>query len=642
MDMGFRRLIYVRIMAIVLMTFFVTETAYSSSENLSVLSISPDRFLSVRNGSLCQLLILELSNQGESMDVSVYVDSRKIVEITAEQGYSIGEIPLAPVSSETTSLVTLWGGGKAFASTKITRKVLHERTTWLPKSNKPADVLTVVDYTDLREDEKLAVTCLQGLTSRKQPVIWLIVDQTDWKWLELHKEKGAIKDYRVETDLKKLFRDHSYAFNGGVIPEDFEKMANTELLACNVASCEDLIVVSEQLADELDILIKNDLRGRFAKFADGQRWVWETYNDILNPYLCGIFYHPMLFRNRGTVAFDIQWRSFLFWVTGEPDRNDPGADGPAELKLLKEILSSQAPNTPVRGYPWWIGNCGLGEAGGTALFGEYAKGLNCTDHSSNWSVMSGVVMDLKPPKRTPAPKLEKDKIYAALAVTDGDNFNTWLDWFYQDFEAPEFGTFPVAFGMGPPLQDIAPVVMQWYFDQAGTSTEFFCDVTGNSYIDPRVYATHYGPRRELIFDEYLEWTDKYMQTAGFETVRSIFKRLPDDMLRRYEAGITSINYHFPGYSWEQHESYDKMTYRLDGKTPVFRAWGAGPDDDHEKLFKQIGDQRPAFVHWDLINWDFRIAKIKKIHDNWSDDVIFVTPSQLADLYMQAVQKGWSE
>lgn len=57
----------------------------------------------------------------------------------------------------------------------------------MPKSKPPARVLLVVDVAPLKPEERIALTCLQGLTSREQPRIWLIRNPGDRFWLDWHR-----------------------------------------------------------------------------------------------------------------------------------------------------------------------------------------------------------------------------------------------------------------------------------------------------------------------------------------------------------------------------------------------------------------------------------------------------------------------
>ena len=45
--------------------------------------------------------------------------------------------------------------------------------TFLPKSRPPAPTVLAVPLAGLKDDERIALTCLQGLLAREQPRLWL-------------------------------------------------------------------------------------------------------------------------------------------------------------------------------------------------------------------------------------------------------------------------------------------------------------------------------------------------------------------------------------------------------------------------------------------------------------------------------------
>jgi hypothetical protein len=74
--------------------------------------------------------------------------------------------------------------------------------TFFPQSPPPAEELLVVDMQGLDPWAIAALQCLQALTSRKQPCLWLLYEWDPWdeKDLELHVRKGYIKGYRQVED----------------------------------------------------------------------------------------------------------------------------------------------------------------------------------------------------------------------------------------------------------------------------------------------------------------------------------------------------------------------------------------------------------------------------------------------------------
>jgi hypothetical protein len=510
--------------------------------------------------------------------------------------------------------------------------------TFLPKSKPPSRKLLVVDSARLEPDERIALTCLQGLSSREQPRLWIQRTPEDQIWLDWHKEKGCIDGYEVVTNWPGLFQQFSNAWKGAVVPDT--NLYRGGLLAVNVAACEDLIVASPEVSAKLGLPVKVDLRGKFRTYAEGMRWVWTKYRNQLSRHLCK-YEHPSLLSDC-TFAYDLQWRSVVFWIAGSVDEHKPGADSRAEVELMAEIFAGMDPNVAVMGYPYAGEGVGIGEGGGVELASRYGKGLVCTDFLRNACVMSGVRVDrMTQPPQPAGPALDKSSIYIALVMSDGDNENTWLGFFKNYFNDPSFGKFPLAFGMGPPIRELMPAVAQWYYEHASPQTEFIADVSGVAYIGPESYGLAYADR-DKVFDGFLDWTSREMQAMGMRTVRTVGGG--DAVVARYARALPFCHSIFADMGrYSGRSGIDKLTYSLPGGMPVFRAvtgWDYGKRGLPQEVREQVGSNRPAFVNGFVHCWTFGPEDLARIYDKRDPDMVFVTPAQLAALYREAKARGW--
>jgi hypothetical protein len=122
----------------------------------------------------------------------------------------------------------------------------------------------------------------------------------------------------------------------------------------------------------------------------------------------------------------------------------------------------------------------------------------------------------------------------------------------------------------------------------------------------------------------------------------------DRFITRYFSEIPELDAVFDAYCrWKAKERlpYEQQVYQLAPGKPVFSAimtpaW----ENDHgnvegfyNDLREVVGDRRPAFVNGALVNWHFRSERVKDIFHSKTEDMVFVTPSQLADLYRQHCQ-----
>ena len=401
--------------------------------------------------------------------------------------------------------------------------------------------------------------------AREQPRLWLVRNQDDPFWMDWHRAKGHVERFETVTDWTTLFDRFRGAVKGAVIPD--EKLFRGDLLAVNVAACEDLIVTSPQLAERLGLPVKVDLRGRFPTYAEGLQWLWANYKDRFNPHLCD-FRHPGLLPH-GTFDYGYQWRALMFWVAGPKEEDKPGVDRVAEHRLVAKILSEMPVNGVCVGFPAMGEGEGMGEPPGVELLSRYGKSLVCNNHGGNYSILSGVRIDrLDPPKAPPPPALERDKVYIALALSDGDNQILWPAFFRRYFEHPAFGKFPLAFGMGPAIRELQPGLAQWYFEHATPTTEFFADVSGAGYMQPDHFAEAYVRSRARV-DRLPEVDSAPDGAAGpaHHSHRGRQRRERDALRRRLAVLPQHLRRHGPLLRPQRHRELDVLAAQRPARVP---------------------------------------------------------------------------
>jgi hypothetical protein len=503
--------------------------------------------------------------------------------------------------------------------------------SYLPKSKPPARVMATVTLAGLSADERIAVTCLQSLLAREQPRLFLLRHEPDDAfWMDWHVAQGHVDRFERVADWKLLVAEHRGIVQGAVVADP--KLWRGDVLALNVAACEDCLVTSPELAAQLGLTVKVDLRDRFETYAAGLEWLWDTYKDRLNPHLCD-FRHPKLLP---FATFDqaFQWRGLMFWVAGPREEARPGADRAAELAVIERILAALPADGVCLGFPAMDEGEGLGEPPGVTLLSRYGKALVCTNHGGNYSFSSGVCVDrLAPPEPPPAPDLEPTKIYIALALSDGDNQILWPVFFRRYFEHPAFGTFPLAFGMGPGIRELQPAVARWFYERATPTTELFADVSGAGYIDPDRFASAYR-NGDDVWAAYLASTRRLMESTGQRTIRTVSGS--DETLARFARALPFCHGIFADMGrYSGREGIVNLTSTLPDGMPVFRAatsWRYGKEGFLREVREQVGDVRPAFVNGFVHCWTFGMDDLVKIHAARDPDMVFVTPGQLASLY----------
>ena len=203
----------------------------------------------------------------------------------------------------------------AEAPENVPLNAVLERRSWgdtfMPTSPPPARRMQAVSLHGLPAEERIAVTCLQGLLARRQPRLFLVRNAAEDRfWMDWYVAKGHVDAFEPVADWKSLVREHRDVVKGVVVPDP--ALHRGDLLAANVAACEDLLVGSPRLAEQLGLPVVVDLRGRFTTYADGLAWLWATYKDRLNPHLCDFRFPGLL--QHGTFDYAFQWRGLMLGI----------------------------------------------------------------------------------------------------------------------------------------------------------------------------------------------------------------------------------------------------------------------------------------------------------------------------------------
>lgn len=507
--------------------------------------------------------------------------------------------------------------------------------TFQPKLPLPARHLYAADVRKLSHDERLLLLSLQGIVNRTQPRIYLSQGDDDQFWLEEMQRQGQTDAPISVSDPMSLVQTFRSSFKGAVVPDP--NVYVSPCVAASIAGADDLVIATPELAERLQIPIKNDLRGKFADDAAALRWVRTSLWPRLNPFI-SLCLDPNILDN-GAVDQIIAARGASFWITGPKAQNLPGADMGAEIAEVKAMLAQMPLNAVVRGF-WWHGDgVGLDEGAGVSLGSRFGKVTIVSDLVANLSVFSGVPMpSLKQQPRLAPPVLDPNKVYLAITMSDGDNISTWRGYFRHYFDDPLHGAFPVAWGMGPTLIDTAPTWARWYYEHAKPNDEFICDVSGVGYMYPPDYGVNLKDRASALKNFY-GWTQTYMQRMDMETVR--FMNVDAAAIAQAGPLLPQVPFLMPDYGFQGEKTYPEFTYTLPTGQPVFRAimYGPGAQGLADQIHSRVGTTRPAFINAFVWNWGSKLSDLKKMLDILGPDYVPVTPSQLNALYHQAQGRG---
>ena len=541
------------------------------------------------------------------------------------------------------------------ANLPIARSARPWGDSLVPRSSVPARRMSAVDLSKLPLDERAALCCLQGLTSRRQPSIWLLrsggpTDQ-DRFWLDEHVRQGAIEGYDLVADWKELVAQHAAEIKGAVVADP--ACDRSDVIAMNVAACEDLLLCTPALAEKLELPVKIDLRGRFTTYLDGMEWVWKTYRDRLCRHAINYF-HPARLA-WGNVDQCYQWRIPLVWTSYKDDAFAKGADPAREHDLVARMLAAMETHSIVTGWPSFGPRLGVDEYIAVMQATPYSHGYVPSDGLANMSVTSGVPpAETEQPAQPPAPAIEPGKVYLSVVISDGDNLSPWMDYFRQHYFAPDTPDLPFGITIGPTIREAIPAATRWYFEKARPGTEFVCGVSGATYVSPEVFGNRLKDSDaawKLFFDD----TSRSMQALGLKTLNISPRGEP--LADRYARALPFC--HSMINSWHRRgDDSDQLHETLPCGTPAF--WSGTPgtltfeppaEKDGGKAMarafygdldllvgRRLADGDPVLVSSVLSCWEWKKESLQQLVAQKPQHVVFVTPTQLAALAKQVPHK----
>src|SRR5256712_11760002 len=114
------------------------------------------------------------------------------------------------------------------------------------------------------------------------------------------------------------------------------------------------------------------------------------------------------------------------------------------------------------------------------------------------------------PTAPPSPVLQ-DKTYVVLGIPDGDNLDFATGRMWDLWSEPVRGTIPFAWSLNPLLVDLAPPLLDRYYDSATTLDRFLAAPSGAGYL----YPDYTGPRD---LQSFVNFTKRYLDAADMDVV----------------------------------------------------------------------------------------------------------------------------
>lgn len=507
---------------------------------------------------------------------------------------------------------------------KPVAKLAQPAESLYPHAARIASTLYVFSTAGLDFPERLLATTVQGLANRDVARVWLNQKAIDPFWLEWIVKRGDTQKTVELKSLKDLL--HRFPPPGAVVYDpDYPHTIN---IATMIAAVRGAAVTTAEVARRYDLRVLEDLRGRFQSNAAAYAWAFEKLWPQLTHRViaCTLPSRHPGFLNDYLVAQKV----FCFWISGPKDGQEKGASMADELAVMTRILQQMPTNIPILGYPYAGTGIGIQEGPGVTLFSRTGKFLVPSDHQPNLSVLTATrrptALHQLPPRKL---SLDPSRIYATLTMSDGDNLNTYYDYFINYWRSPQHGKFPVGWTMGPSAYDFFPAVVDWYYQHQTPMDLFQSAVSGIGYTYPDHYGSDFLNRGDVL-NQFLDLTDQYMRKLDQRTMWVM--GVHDAMLKLYAEKVSVAHALFPDYGRRHDIHLGNADYFLAGK-PVFHALvSCNPGGLRRELENVVGATRPAFVNIFLLNWSWKMPAIERAVESLPDDVVLVRPDELAELY----------
>ncbi|MBM4089318.1 MAG: hypothetical protein FJ276_07800 [Planctomycetes bacterium] len=537
------------------------------------------------------------------------------------------------------------------------REVQYPRAfaSWYPRT--PGEVprsLLTLDIRSADHDTRAMMTALQGIVNRQQPRLYLLhptnPSDSDVQWLAEMRRHGYTDGEEMLPDPAAAvarFRDEI----AGLVVWD-PSLPGSANVAWMLAGLHNALPTSPAGIRKFELPIIEDLRGRWTRNVDAYRYVFERYWDRMCPHLLAWEY-PLsnALQSRDVM---VQHRVFQFWVSSYLDR-EPGADPPAEMAFLEELLARTPGNVPVMGWPM-VGRKGIEEYTAVRLLSEFGKWVPGTGFTSNGSVHSAIrpsadVFRQPELHADNAPiTVRPDRLYVSTNILDsGDAHWYWQLYQRRIWSDPARGAVATGYGMNVTLLDALPLVAQWYYEQRAPRDSFFALL----YMNAPVYASRFADAdRERIWREYVSWLDSYRRQLDMQGVELYSggnggPSASAELLRRFTRGMPGLSYVLTDMGRHIDTTPENAARVLDGVAVFrtltnFRVWTEPEDvarrtmeDENAWLLGEITShaptQRPGFLSAMAISWNYSPAWMQDLRRRFPADYEPVSPDELARL-----------
>lgn len=324
------------------------------------------------------------------------------------------------------------------------------------------------------EERHLAVS-LQGIVAKKTPLIFIITNDMDRRYLEKISESGIELIYNDKkgepwtiATLLNEFKDY-ITDSGYILYKESEKGEGINI-ATNLASLRGWLPVHEsleRLAKDIGLELKEDLTEKEYN-VDLQEWYFDKYKEEFQ-YKAVV---SLKYEATGLRDLAIQQGFYMFYIDDDEDTDE----------LRGKIIDYAGDNVPVLGWAKY-------EVDYVTQASENGNMVIPSDHSHNNSFLASFSYENSKQKHQETKEYtDNTKHYCALVFSDGDNVQ-WIQNGYSEYfqKLALKKQFPITWSFSPFMQEFSPLTANMVYSSATENDYFIAGVSGAGYMHPTEY-----------------------------------------------------------------------------------------------------------------------------------------------------------
>lgn len=476
----------------------------------------------------------------------------------------------------------------------------------------------VIKTSEMSAEEATMIATLQGLLAQQNSKIQLYLDR------EYGGYQTWLKDLEENYGIPYSYTDNPWELVKKSKIKDyilFKKGDDSINSATSLAGVTGAIAVEESLVGKAEfygLKEKMDVRGKDEKWVKDHYWPQFKKDKIVEQK------EDFAFQLRD---FAVKEKSMIFYDGNSPFRSE-----------LMEGLKKDS-----TAFGW--GDASSGEDQFISPSSKAGVFTIPSDHASNLSMLSSIKTGpLKQKTADTKRPANKNTHYVTFLMTDGDNVQWLLGDFQSDnrwYSSKERGTFNMGWGISPLLFELAPSVMNWYYESASHgehSDQFVVGPSGNGYMYPSQY-----PEKEL--NKHVKKLNQYMGKTDLHIAQIIdFNSLENKSLWNKYTSQKNIDALF----YLEYSRYDTHKGKIvwSNDKPIISAremlWSGLAGADEKSVIESINsaprnpESEQGYTLVLVHAWSKSLSDVKTVVEQLNSDVEVVTPEDFTSLIKENV------